>query len=406
LITKPTTELISKDLLRRLRTALLVVFVYPLSFLSLRDEKTWVFGSLKGGFFDNSKYLYLWLTANRPDIRCVWIARTRAVRDMLTVLDYEAHTRSSLRGILACLRARVFVYCYGPEDINTYLCGGAVRVNLWHGVGLKNMEKKVLWGPLVKYYQASRFSLYRLLEPRGLIKPHLYLAPSAMMSRHFAECFDLSEDRAIRTGYPRLELGDSNEIRESAERFGDYGRLLQQIEPFSRVALYMPTFRDACLASIQKALPDLPRLNRKLAESNTLLFIKPHPAERFRLAATLSNIVLWPDELDVYPFLPQVGLLITDYSSILYDYVYCGGENIILYTYDYDEYMRSSRDFAFPFEENTAGTRAGTFDELCDGLDELQPPAAEALARIKERFWGWSGPGSSQAIVTAIEARL
>ena len=90
----------------------------------------------------------------------------------------------------------------------------------------------------------------------------------------------------------------------------------------------------------------------------------------------------------LYPILPYTDVLITDYSSILYDYVLMENKGVILYLYDYQEYTKE-RNFTMPFDELVIGERADTFEQWLDlihsGDDRLNP--VERLAFVT-RCWG------------------
>jgi CDP-glycerol glycerophosphotransferase (TagB/SpsB family) len=134
---------------------------------------------------------------------------------------------------------------------------------------------------------------------------------------------------------------------------------------------------------------DLERLNGILAAKNSLLILKPHANVILTdTLGSLSNIVLADPKSDIYPILPYAHVLITDYSSILYDWLLMEGKDVILYLYDYKEYVRE-RDFYYPFDENVAGCRAGTFDELCSLIESGQYTInPDEHKRIVEKFWG------------------
>lgn len=54
-------------------------------------------------------------------------------------------------------------------------------------------------------------------------------------------------------------------------------------------------------------------------------------------------------------------VLITDYSSILYDYLLMQEKETVLFLFDYEEYVRD-RDFYYPFEENVVGRKVSSFE--------------------------------------------
>ena len=81
-------------------------------------------------------------------------------------------------------------------------------------------------------------------------------------------------------------------------------------------------------------------------------------------------------------------MLITDYSSILYDYIIMPGKDVILYLYDYEEYIRE-RDFYYPFDENVVGKRVATFEDLLKVIVEQNYKMSEQeRTYILSKFWG------------------
>jgi CDP-glycerol glycerophosphotransferase (TagB/SpsB family) len=118
----------------------------------------------------------------------------------------------------------------------------------------------------------------------------------------------------------------------------------------------------------------------------------------------MSNIVLADPKSDIYPILPYANVLITDYSSILYDWLLMDGKDVILYLYDYADYVKE-RDFYYPFDENVAGCRAQTFDELCSLIESGKNAInTDERNRIVEKFWGKTASyNSSQKILDFIK---
>ena len=101
--------------------------------------------------------------------------------------------------------------------------------------------------------------------------------------------------------------------------------------------------------------------------------------------------------VDIYPILPYTHVLVTDYSSILYDYLLLEGKGVILYLYDYKDYVQD-RDFNYPFGENVAGERAYTFTELA-AVIERDTYNKSKYVMLRERFWGDYHGNASQDIV-------
>ena len=152
----------------------------------------------------------------------------------------------------------------------------------------------------------------------------------------------------------------------------------------------MPTWRDSQRTIFIQSM-DLERLNTILAAKNELLILKPHANVILTESiGNLSNIMLANPKSDIYPVLPYTDVLITDYSSILYDWLLMEGKDVILYLYDYEEYVRE-RDFYYPFDENVVGAKASSFEDLCN-IIESDKYGIQASERnmIVEKFWGES----------------
>lgn len=163
---------------------------------------------------------------------------------------------------------------------------------------------------------------------------------------------------------------------------------VNRLRSYSRVLVYMPTWRDSQLTLFAECM-DLNRLNEVLAVHNELMIMKPHANVIASMPQTsFSNIFFYDGKMDIYPVLPYSHALITDYSSILYDYILLPGRDVILYNYDYEEYS-AERAFFFPYEENVVGKRVYTFDQLIECINGHDYHLAEEeRARLVEKFWG------------------
>ncbi|WP_448412965.1 CDP-glycerol glycerophosphotransferase family protein [Limnohabitans sp.] len=368
------------------RVALLFT-LYPLSFLVPRKKNLWLFGCYSNQFADNSKYQYLWTTHNAKDIEAVWISGSKSVVEKLRSEGYTAYMRWSWAGLLVGLRADVYVYSSYLEDINFFTSGTAMRVNLWHGVGLKKIEFKIKEGPLKKYYRTAWWNPYRLLVPSKFARPDLFLSTSPLMTEHFSECFRIPTTMCFEGMYPRLTLHRDPKLMEKALKFGPYEEIKETLGSFQKKWIYMPTWRDNQSGGISVAIPEVVTLNSALVVSNSVLVIKTHPNEKLPDIAAASNILIWNNEIDIYPLLNSFDGLITDYSSILYDFIAIGKSQVILYNYDFEEYTTQSRDFAYPYKENITGRIVTDYSQLCKQIERQDNLLNSLNEKIKDKFW-------------------
>lgn len=393
--------------LKKIAGALLTAALLPLSKLAVRRNNYWVFGHQGGLFAGNSKYLFLWISLHRPDIRAVWITTDQKTLVTIRNAGFEAHRRWSVQGIAVTLRAKVFVCCHGVSDINSRLSGGAFLVNLWHGVGIKATMFGDKGGIVYRSRNYADSIFGRMLFYDLLKLPDIVASTSDFMQQHFSEQFCLPLERCPQIGYPRLDPLLNLALRNTAVEIDRRTGFQFNHSRFDNVIVYMPTWRDSGRSFLSDALPDLGRVSSALEKCSAVLYVKLHPWTKESLPTEFDNIIRWPDEIDVYTYLYRVNALITDYSSVLYDYIYGSASGIVLYTFDIDHFKSNDRAILYSFEENTVGLRISTFDALCAAIASGQVfGICEGADHLRERFWGkWGGPASPR-VVECVERAL
>lgn len=174
-----------------------------------------------------------------------------------------------------------------------------------------------------------------LKNVRGIFNLKEYdciLCPSYELIDLYTDVFNVSEDQIVVNGYPRSDL-----LFKNTNTLSNLG-----FDEFSKVVLWMPTFRqhkDRERIDSHQMLPygipivyseeELLQLNKFLSENKMLLIIKVHPAQDVSSVEwnNLSNItLLFNEDLDkqnikLYEFIKDTDALLTDYSSIYYDYL-------------------------------------------------------------------------------------
>jgi len=203
--------------------------VYWFSFLFPRNNNIWLFGSTFGRrFADNPRYLYLYVAqmvrkiqkdncdknnkdinecmVNGKPLRPIWISHNKEIVEFLTKNGYEAYYNHSLKGIWYCLRGKVYCFDNYSKDISFWLSGGAIKFNMWHGVGNKcinydNKHDKVRHPKNV--WEKFKYFPRRLSDEKP---SHYILTTSAMMSEVFARAFQVPKEHVIEAGYPRNDI--------------------------------------------------------------------------------------------------------------------------------------------------------------------------------------------------------
>ncbi len=398
-------DLSDKSMLARIMALNLTLLNF--SRLVPRSPKKWIFGHTGKLFAGNSKYLFLWMKLHRPDIDASWLAHDEATYQLLRAHGLNCHRKWSRAGMLAALRSKVFLFCHGLTDINPRLSKSALLVNLWHGVGIKATMFGDTTGIMSDYRRRWTNWRGRMLFYEYVTLPDIVVTTSDFMQRHFASQFEMPAAQCPPLGYPRLDVATDPELRKLAIAIDNRTGFTFNEDGHKEVYLYMPTFRDTHRPFIDASLPDLARLSDVLSERNAVLYVKLHPWTLESWPGDLKNIRLWPNEVEVYTYLDLVTGLITDYSSILYDYLFLRDSGIILYTFDYDEYLTQDHSILYPFDENTVGVSVSDFEQLCAVIASGESLVAdEAAAAVRAKFWGNRIAPMSPVVVDYIEDLL
>lgn len=350
--------------------------IYWLSFLVPRNKKIWLFGSTFGRrFADNPRYLYQQISENKQqiDIRPIWITRNKDVVAFLQDNEYEAYYLYSCKGLWYCIRGAVYIFDNYSKDICFWLSGGAKKINLWHGVG----NKKINHDNKFDYLRHPRNMKERWstwITRLSNEKPsHYVLVTSPYYVDIFASAFQVPKSHIIQSQYPRNMVLTKQYACELLTKEEDEVQtyLKSVLKKNERIVLYMPTFRPS--EKLFFEVMDMQIFNDFLKKHSIIFAIKAHPKSKMKNVLqeiSLSNIYVINDSVDPYTFLSYTDMLVSDYSSILTDYLLLD-RPIITFAYDLDEYENNGREGSMPFFEYNRTEIVYTMDQLMDKIDVL-----------------------------------
>ena len=186
---------------------------------------------------------------------------------------------------------------------------------------------------------------------------------------YYAEAFGLPEDRVRPTGIPRMDRFFDEDQRAAGR---DHSRRAFPAIDGHTTILFAPTFRGNGPrdAWYDYEHIDWPALHAACAAKDAVMIVKMHPFVRMPppIPRAMTDRIIdgTRGDIDVNDLLFAVDLLITDYSSIVFEYSTLL-RPMLFFAYDLDEYIES-RDFYVPFEEFVPGRIARTFEEVLDAL--------------------------------------
>lgn len=246
--------------------------------------------------------------------------------------------------------------------------------------------------------------------PSPFARRHKNYTHAIVSGRHdvpyYAEAFGIGEGRVIPTGIPRMDRFFDPALR--AAGLARTAELFPQ-SAGRRVILFAPTFRGSGPRNASYAfdLLDLPALHATAAAKDATVLVKMHPFIRQRIAipAALGDRIVDATDapIDVNDLLFAVDVLVTDYSSIVFEFA-TQLRPMLFFAYDLDEYV-ATRDFYVPFESFVPGRIARTFDDVLAAIrdDDYEADKVEPFAR--RHFDHLDGSATDRVIDEIILAR-
>ncbi len=223
---------------------------------------------------------------------------------------------------------------------------GQVYLNTWHGTPLKSLGKKI----------KNDFHNIGNTQRNFIISDYL-LYPNEYTKNHMVEDYmisNLCDNSIILEGYPRNTAFFDEELKKEVRR-------KYKLEN-KQVITYMPTWRGTLRgqnSNVQEMNLEyiFEEMDERLSE-NQILYVNLHPIEKATVDfSKYKKVKPFPTEYETYEFLNIADILITDYSSVFFDFMNTG-KKIILYVYDKESYLEDRglyidlEDLPFPKVEN------------------------------------------------------
>ena len=324
-----------------------LVLALFLAYISPRDEDLVVFAnsSERCEFSGNMKYLSLELV-NKYDKNCVWLTQYDEIEKLLSDHGYKSCKTDTLKARLHLLRAKYAVTDVDFDNRQWRYLHSATTIQLWHGYPLKQLPE----------------------EERVGINARIQIFDYACVNNHVEEAelrTHKSIDKVYYTGYPRNDLF-FREIQDAEIGVNPVAQeILERIPREETVIGYFPTWRENEDVDPIKA----DTFNKFLEEHDAHCIIKPHRyTDPFVDDTEFERIHVHPPTGDIYPIFEDIDILITDYSSIYFDYMLLD-KPVVFYPYDYEDYIKN-RGLNLDYDSMTPGSKAYEFDQLLDNLSD------------------------------------
>ena len=293
------------------------------------DENLLIFGAYQGeSFLGNTKYLFLYLN-EFSDYECVWVSRSKEVVRELSERGFSSLYAFTFKALSKLRKARCVFLTHGKGDVLPIKFSKKTKlIFTWHG----NPIKKV--GFDSPTLTNSRYDA-KVLEIFS--KEISYIVVSSEDEKRKMEtAYRVPLDKIIVTGYARHDFlcnRTDEEINLFKEKLG-FSKNIKNI------ILYGPTFREEKIAKMPFSKANMIELDNFLKESNSILIFKAHPGVNEIATIDLDNIIIPDSYLDPQELLLASDVLISDYSSIMFEFLLTGNKPVISFPYDLEFYKK------------------------------------------------------------------
>jgi CDP-glycerol glycerophosphotransferase len=374
--------------MRKLFLYSLNTVLYWISGVFPKNKNIWIFGAWFGGkYSDNSRYLFEYINKNHSEIRAVWVTDSLDVINELNAKNYEVYKRYSVQSILIGLRAKYSIFVQANiADCMAFLNNkNTFNIQLWHGMPLK----KIGFDDSISIVKYRKSNLKELIFPFLRIKYSLIISSSMEDKVNFSTAF-MGQYKSISiTGYPR------NDALFNIKKTDNF------------IITYLPTFRDSAHNSVDLFSPynfDIELWEQKFLDLNVTLNIKMHPVNKPKsiLLSTFKDCkrIRFIDEMDAVEILSNTDILITDYSSVYFDYLLLD-KPIIFSPFDYEKYVTKDREFYYNYHEVTPGPKCRDWTEVLEWIERFKKDSmlySEKRKKVRGKFHKYQDARSCERV--------
>lgn len=333
-----------------------------------------------GGYGCNGKYVLEYLLEKEPDLTekldIVWITRDAPKKREEFPQGVRLVEYGSEEAMYEYATAHIWVQNFQMVHyLNKGLLKrqGQVYIQMWHGsLGIKKIEGAVGY--------LNRDKAWLSLAKKNAAYTDYWISNSAFETQVYKDAF-WGAGTILEYGHPRNDIFYKDRAKTLEKVWEAYGISKQQ-----KLFLYVPTFRDG--KSENEKMPDADQIAESLQKrfgGEWVLALRQHPRRASHRDVETENA--WLDVTcypDIQELLAAADVVLTDYSSAVFDFVLTGRPGFLLVE-DYKDY-EELRGLYYPPEESpfpVAYTQGELADLICNFNEETYCRNVEAFLESK-----------------------
>ena len=357
----------AKAVVALLAATLYYVITKALAKKRRNNTRILVAGSGNGLYENNVAVMVDYIKSECPELYKIYFVTEHS----LTIPGVKLIRIGSYRSYLVALRADVIMFDTCNSDvapgIQRRLAG--LKVNVNHGFeGLKMLPRDYFnYVSADIHCSASKFEADIKISKMGCPKESVYV-----------------------TGYPRFDRLhhdlDSKSFEESNNILCFFTWRDWNVNIHTDINEYISVYDAIMTSEISDLL------------GSRVMYVKPHMKISTLITSQFNNIVVLSEDENLTEIIAQCGSLITDYSSVTWDFLY-NGRPVFFFCYDYSRYSKDQGlfiDYEASFGSNFTGDTLS-----CNRLKKfIKSPKLNFDA---SKYFDWKDGRSCQRLLASIE---
>ncbi|MCM1272093.1 MAG: CDP-glycerol glycerophosphotransferase family protein [Clostridium sp.] len=348
-------------------------------------ENRIIFESMWGTKYScNPQALYEYIDKHYPEYECIW-----SLEDPRTPIKGKGIRvrRGSQKYFEYLATAKYFVNNVNFEDAYVKR-KGQIEIQTMHGTPLKTIGLDV----------TEDFSTEAVREK--YIKKNsrwdYLIVQGKFMEEKGYDCYRFNK-KILTTGYPRTDRLFHTDNAKLSVLKQELGLPLDK-----KLILYAPTWR---VKNRFDMMLDLEKMKETLKDEYALL-VRLHHFSTGGYTVPADDEFIF--DLGDYQYVEDLynisDILITDYSSVMFDYALLN-KPMIFFTYDMEEYCDKLRGLYIDFEKEAPGTLAFTSDEVINAIvnvEEEQKKNRDRIESFHSKFLTYENEKSCEKVVQEV----
>jgi len=318
------------------------------------------------GISGNARYLFeTWMKEDSFD---AWIVLSnREIYEGLSMQYDHVLFAFSWEAVRVAAQARFFILTHGRLDVPFSGLKKTI-IQTWHGIPFKAIG----FYRNTKIKDKIRNFLYKWFDYNSI---DFFLSSSPYVSEIYRGVFRQKPGKFLETGFPR---NDVFYLNSGKSEFLFNAVFSEKVSSFKKVILYAPTYRpyDSVYFPFADREERFHAFIELLDATDSICLVKSHVNQQYKLDVALeqsgrvidiSNDVRLPD---LQKILPEVDILITDYSSVSIDALLLDLPCVFIAS-DIEDYIYATGEFCCDYDSLAAGAHVRSMADMIYALNEL-----------------------------------